>query len=292
MRRSRSSWKRKSRREGPCHVTWQVVCSRGVGGRVAWKIYQRLREERLTAWSPSHIALPPMYSFLLLLLLLLILLLLSPGKKLSLAEVEAWINEADVDGNGTVDLEEFEHCTRKAFALSCTAQCTICCMNAMTSAAASSTSNSNSKSPKKPSSPPRGGSGGESMLKQRLRSQIRDRIKGSEQIKGLASSMFQTEMLHKELAQMTSGFRRTYSAPSPPPAATAAEFEENTHPESGPEESSQTTATGEGDKDNGSEIEKDGAAPAAPEAIKPSAPPPERFISAAEVALVCVGFLA
>ena len=251
-----------------------------------WDTYQRLGEGTLTAWSLAH-RTAPNSSFLLLLLLLL--LLLSPGKKLSLADVEAWINEADVDGNGTVDLEEFGHCTRKAFALSCNAQCTICCMNAMTSSAASSTSNS--KSPKKPSSPPRGGSGGESMLKQRLRLQIRDRIKGSEQIKGLASSMFQTEMLHKELEQMTSGFRRTYSAPSPPPAATAADLEENTHPEGGPEESSETTATGEGDKDNGSEIEKDGAAPAAPEAVKPLAPPPERFISAAEVAVVCVGFL-
>ena len=138
------------------------------------------------------------------------------GKKLSEEEVEAWIAEADVDGNGTVDKEEFEHCTRQAFLLSCAAQCTICCMNAMTAAASEPRQGAKATarlSGKQPKSPQRSAGGGG----RQLRLQIRERIKGSEPVKSLAGSMLESQALHKELEQMKTGFRRTYSAPSPIP---------------------------------------------------------------------------
>lgn len=210
------------------------------------------------------------------------------GKTLALEEAEAWIQEADVDGNGVVDLEEFEHCTRKAFSLPCSTRCTICCMNAMTNSSTSASNNSSKRCPKAPSSPARDASGGESMLKQRLRLQIKDRIKGSQQIKGLASSMYETEMLHKELEQMASGFRRTYSAPSPTPGAAAADWAE-AQPSSMPEEHpGRSAVTGQDDHPQNSvhKEETDAVAPSAATYL-PALPPP-RFISAAEVALMSV----
>jgi len=116
----------------------------------------------------------------------------------------------------------------------CSAQCTICCMNAMAAQTAGSPAPLLAASPPQepgapgakatarqggmqPKSPQRRTGGGAPMLNQRLRMQIRERIKGSEPVKRLAGSMHQSQMLHKELEQMTAGFRRTYSAPSPIP---------------------------------------------------------------------------
>ena len=144
------------------------------------------------------------------------------GKKVSAEEVEAWIAEADVDGNGTIDKEEFEHCTRQAFSLLCSAQCTICCMNLIAVPAPSSPSPPKSARCTGGGAPtlniPRGPTDGRApVLNFSVRQQIKERMKNNHHIKGLAGSIFESSMLHKQLEQMTTGFRRTYSAPSPMP---------------------------------------------------------------------------
>ena len=52
------------------------------------------------------------------------------GRQLSDEECAQWIAEADVDGNGLVDLEEFEHLARQAFDISCLPRCDVSCMTA------------------------------------------------------------------------------------------------------------------------------------------------------------------
>ena len=50
------------------------------------------------------------------------------GKELTEEECDRWIEEADVDGNGTIDFEEFEHLVRSVFEIGCDSSCTICAM--------------------------------------------------------------------------------------------------------------------------------------------------------------------
>jgi len=47
------------------------------------------------------------------------------GRQLSDEECAKWIAEADVDGNGLVDLVEFEHLARQAFDISCLPRCDV-----------------------------------------------------------------------------------------------------------------------------------------------------------------------
>jgi Ca2+-binding EF-hand superfamily protein len=53
------------------------------------------------------------------------------GRQLTNEECAKWIADADVDGNGVVDLEEFEHLARQAFDISCLPRCNVCCINAL-----------------------------------------------------------------------------------------------------------------------------------------------------------------
>ena len=58
------------------------------------------------------------------------------GHHLTDTQCDNWIAEADVDGNGMIDLEEFEHIIRAAHGLQCESHCTICCMKTLADSSA------------------------------------------------------------------------------------------------------------------------------------------------------------
>ena len=58
------------------------------------------------------------------------------GHHLTDTQCDNWIAEADVDGNGMIDLEEFEHIIRAAHDLQCESHCTICCMKTLADSSA------------------------------------------------------------------------------------------------------------------------------------------------------------
>ena len=123
------------------------------------------------------------------------------GRDMSPGECEHWIEQADVDGNGQVDFEEFEHLARKVFNLRCGKQCTICAMDEMAA-------NMDASDKSKPRSP-------SSSVKFRLK---KARIKAAlcnDQIKSLGTEMNEFANLRKDLqAMVAQGFKRCYSDPS------------------------------------------------------------------------------
>jgi hypothetical protein len=48
------------------------------------------------------------------------------GKPLSKADLETYMKNVDVDGNGSVDVDEFEHMTRKLLSIACRLPCRTC----------------------------------------------------------------------------------------------------------------------------------------------------------------------
>ena len=123
------------------------------------------------------------------------------GKQLTAEECDNWIADADVDNNGVVDYEEFEHIVRKAFELECESKCTICCMHAIDSSSTASRASTDADEH-------------ESALMQRMRKiQIKNSLNGNEEMKGLGMAIIETNRLQQQIKSMNKGalFQRASS---------------------------------------------------------------------------------
>ena len=123
------------------------------------------------------------------------------GKELTEEECDRWIEEADVDGNGTVDFEEFEHLVRSVFEIGCDSSCTICAMLNI------------SKISQDTKAKAQGAAASDTILMGRLRKARVKSLLQSSSVKALGSEFNETEKLQKQLAKLSSGITRSYSVP-------------------------------------------------------------------------------
>ena len=123
------------------------------------------------------------------------------GKQLTEEECDRWIEEADVDGNGTVDFEEFEHLVRSVFEIGCDSSCTICAMLNI------------SKISQDTKAKAQGAAASDPILMGRQRKARVKSLLQSSSVKALGSEFNETEKLQKQLAKLSSGITRSYSVP-------------------------------------------------------------------------------
>lgn len=123
------------------------------------------------------------------------------GKELTEEECDRWIEEADVDGNGTVDFEEFEHLVRSVFEIGCDSSCTICAMLNI------------SKISQDTKAKAQGAAASDPILMGRQRKARVKSLLQSSSVKALGSEFNETEKLQKQLAKLSSGITRSYSLP-------------------------------------------------------------------------------